>query len=129
MVPFIYNICIFIFFIGCNLFILFVLIFSHLFFFRLFSCFSSYLCVITLSTFHVYFFPCTYVLGSSLLWVFMYGLIFISIYALISFAFFRDIYDPHAGQYCRSVYECWVTVLHQGLIVGTYEVRFQCVFY
>ena len=60
--------------------------------------------------------------GSSLLWVFLYGLIIIELFALISFAFYRELYIE--GEYhCDSVYACSLTVLHRGLIVGLYEVR------
>lgn len=59
--------------------------------------------------------------GRSLLLIFLFGLIFVYIYALISFASFRDLYPGKNGLYCSTMYECAVTVLHHGFIVGAYE--------
>ncbi|CAD5113406.1 DgyrCDS2578 [Dimorphilus gyrociliatus] len=59
--------------------------------------------------------------GYSMLWVFLFGLVFIYIYALISFAAFRDLYPGKNGLFCSTMYECAITVLHHGFITGAYE--------
>ncbi|KAK2143236.1 hypothetical protein LSH36_861g02064 [Paralvinella palmiformis] len=59
--------------------------------------------------------------GRSLLWVFFYGLFFFYIYALISFAFYREIYSSNEGQYCTRMHECFVTIFHRGLIISLFE--------
>ena len=61
--------------------------------------------------------------GLAMLWVLGYLFILIFIFALISFAFYRELYSSESGLYCTTAYECLTTVLHRGLIVGTYEVR------
>ncbi|PAA53235.1 hypothetical protein BOX15_Mlig016571g1 [Macrostomum lignano] len=59
--------------------------------------------------------------GLSLLWVLIYSLAFFFIYALLSFAFYRGIYDSSLGNYCETMYQCTVTVIHRGLIAGIYD--------
>ena len=66
---------------------------------------------------------CCVLPGTSLLLVFLYGVLFIYLYSLIAFAFFRDIHPSNTGLYCETVYQCFVTYLHRGLIIGTYEVH------
>jgi len=56
------------------------------------------------------------------MWVFIYGLIVIYIYALIGFAFYRELFDPTEGLYCTTVYECTMTFIHRGFIKGIIEV-------
>ncbi|PAA53234.1 hypothetical protein BOX15_Mlig001696g3 [Macrostomum lignano] len=59
--------------------------------------------------------------GLSLLWVLIYSLAFFYIYALLSFAFYREIYDSSTGNFCETMYQCTVTVIHRGLIAGIYD--------
>ncbi|KAI0208429.1 Inositol 1,4,5-trisphosphate receptor type 2 [Lamellibrachia satsuma] len=59
--------------------------------------------------------------GVSLMWVFIYGLIIIYIYALFGFAFYRELFDAQTGLYCTTLYECSVTMLHRGFILGILE--------
>lgn len=54
------------------------------------------------------------ILGASLLWVFIMGIIIIYIYALIGFAFFRALFNPEDSLYCRTLAECFVSVLRYG---------------
>lgn len=61
--------------------------------------------------------------GLSLLMTFLFSLVIINIFAQINFAFYRELFDADGGTYCRSMYECFISVLHHGLIVGLYEVR------
>ena len=56
------------------------------------------------------------------MWVFIYGLIVIYIYALIGFAFYRELFDTTEGLYCTTVYECTMTFIHRGFIKGIIEV-------
>ena len=60
--------------------------------------------------------------GISLLWVFIYGLIIMYIFALCGFAFYRELFDAQTGLYCSTLYECSVTMLHRGFILGILEV-------
>ena len=60
--------------------------------------------------------------GISLIWVFIYGLIFFFFFSLYAFAFFRDIHDAEKGLFCTRMYECGLTILHRGLILSTFEV-------
>ena len=57
-----------------------------------------------------------------MLWVFILGLVFLYIYALIGFAFFRDLHDEALGMYCDEMYECFVNLVHKGMILSTLEV-------
>lgn len=61
-------------------------------------------------------------IGGSLLWVFLYGLVLLWIYALIGFAVYREIHDEASGTFCRNMYECFVAHVHKGLIDGPYNV-------
>ena len=55
--------------------------------------------------------------------VFLYGIVWIYIYSLLAFAFYREIFDdPASGNFCGTMYECMTTALHGGFIVGFYEV-------
>ena len=56
------------------------------------------------------------------MWVFIYGLIVIYIYALLGFAFYRELFDSTDGLYCTTVYQCTMTFLHRGFIKGIMEV-------
>lgn len=60
-------------------------------------------------------------LGYSLLWVFLFGMVILSIYALISFAYFREIFREN-GHFCNTLYECAISVLHRGLVDGIFNV-------
>ena len=60
--------------------------------------------------------------GISLLLVFMYGVLFVYIYSLIAFAFYREIHPNETGLYCERAFQCFITYLHHGLVIGTYEV-------
>ena len=44
------------------------------------------------------------------------------IFALISFASYREIFTHESGLYCTRMYECALTMLHRGATVGIYEV-------
>jgi hypothetical protein len=55
--------------------------------------------------------------------VFSFGLIIIFLYSLFSFAVYRDLYDPSSGEFCGTMFQCFVTVTHRGLITGLYDVR------
>ena len=70
-------------------------------------------------TFHVIF---LYISGYSLLWVFIYGIAVLYIYALVAFAFFPMIFHPETGMFCGTFYECMVTSIRRGLIDGLYNV-------
>jgi len=61
--------------------------------------------------------------GLSLLWVFILGMIFLYIYALVAFGFFRDLHDPNSGMQCSHMYECFINLVHKGMILSTLEVR------
>ncbi|XP_025079753.1 inositol 1,4,5-trisphosphate receptor type 3-like [Pomacea canaliculata] len=58
--------------------------------------------------------------GLSLVLVAILGLVFIFMFSLVSFAFLRDLLDDGNGRQCRTAYECFVTVLHHGLVAGMY---------
>lgn len=51
----------------------------------------------------------------------MFGLVFFFIASQISFAFYRELHVAN-NLYCSTMYECALTTLHSGLIVGIYEV-------
>ena len=73
----------------------------------------------------IYFLYCHYFpsAGLSLLWVFILGLVFLYIYALIAFALFRDLHDEGLGMHCTAMYECFINLVHKGMILSTLEVR------
>jgi len=66
--------------------------------------------------------------GKSLLWVACLLLIIIFIYAVISFALFRDSFDRANNIFCATLEECFVSVLRFGLIdhflVSIYSIIF-----
>ena len=52
------------------------------------------------------------------------GLAIFYIYALIIFAFYRDwMWSANNGRHCRTIYECFISVLHHGLVEGPYTVN------
>lgn len=54
--------------------------------------------------------------GRSLIGVALLASIFLYIYALIGFAFFRSSFNPDDELYCRTLYECTVTLIRYGVI-------------
>ena len=46
----------------------------------------------------------------------LFGLVCIFVYAVVSFAFFRDFFEPDSGLYCESLWQCLLTVLRVGLL-------------
>ena len=50
-------------------------------------------------------------------------MVFLYIYALISFAVYRGIFSSDTGEYCTAMYECLITIVHRGLIISTFEVH------
>ncbi|XP_070173454.1 inositol 1,4,5-trisphosphate-gated calcium channel ITPR3-like [Littorina saxatilis] len=58
--------------------------------------------------------------GVSLVLVGILGLAIIFMFALVAFAFFRAYLDSDNGRQCRTVYECFVTVMHHGFVEGMY---------
>ncbi|XP_053404110.1 inositol 1,4,5-trisphosphate receptor type 2-like isoform X2 [Mercenaria mercenaria] len=59
--------------------------------------------------------------GKSLMLVALLGLAIFYIYSLILFAFYRDwMWSADSGRHCRTIYECFVSVLHHGLVEGPY---------
>ena len=61
-------------------------------------------------------------LGLSLMWVAIMGVIVIYIYALIGFAFFRASFDTDESRFCSTLAECFVTVLRYGAVGELTEV-------
>ena len=59
--------------------------------------------------------------GLSLLWVLIYSLVFFYIYALVCFAFYRELFDNMDGNFCETMWACTVTVIHRGMIVGLFD--------
>ncbi len=53
--------------------------------------------------------------------MFIYGVVFLHIYALIAFAFLRVIFDRRYG-FCDTYYECMFTSVRRGLIDGLFNV-------
>nr|XP_022345635.1 inositol 1,4,5-trisphosphate receptor type 3-like isoform X6 [Crassostrea virginica] len=59
--------------------------------------------------------------GKSLLMVALLGLAVFFCYSLISFAFFREVFFKEAdGRHCRTVYQCFVTMIHHGFVDSPY---------
>ena len=56
------------------------------------------------------------------MWVFIYCVILIYVYSLIGFAFYREMFVDNHGYYCRTMYECMLTVFHMGPIRGLVNV-------
>ena len=56
------------------------------------------------------------------MWVAIMGVIVIYIYALIGFAFFRASFDTDESRFCRTLAECFVTVLRYGAVGELTEV-------
>ncbi len=54
--------------------------------------------------------------------VFLFGWIIIFIYTIIAFAVYRDSFKDDPGLVCTTMYECFLSITHRGLIVGMYEV-------
>uniref|UniRef100_A0A1X7UZ02 Ion transport domain-containing protein n=1 Tax=Amphimedon queenslandica TaxID=400682 RepID=A0A1X7UZ02_AMPQE len=48
--------------------------------------------------------------------VFLLCFIFIYIYAVISFAFLNNYFSEERDQFCGSLWQCFITVLHLGLL-------------
>ena len=60
--------------------------------------------------------------GRSLLWVAVLGVIWLYIYALVGFGFFRSVFDPQNELYCASLLQCTVTIIRYGLVGDIDEV-------
>ncbi|XP_076449737.1 inositol 1,4,5-trisphosphate-gated calcium channel ITPR1-like isoform X2 [Babylonia areolata] len=59
--------------------------------------------------------------GMSLLWVAVLGFIVIYIYSLIGFALLRAYFKPDDYLYCKTLFQCTVTVIRYGLIGDMFE--------
>ena len=60
--------------------------------------------------------------GRSLLWVAVLGVIWLYIYALVGFGFFRPVFDPQNELYCASLLQCTVTIIRYGPVGDIDEV-------
>nr|XP_034327562.1 inositol 1,4,5-trisphosphate receptor type 2 isoform X16 [Crassostrea gigas] len=59
--------------------------------------------------------------GKSLLMVALLGLAVFFCYSLISFAFFRETFlKEDDGRHCRTVYHCFITMIHHGFVDSPY---------
>ena len=58
--------------------------------------------------------------GKSLVWVAILGLVIFYLYALVAFAYFRDVFVPQRSLYCATLWQCTVTLVRYGL-VGDYD--------
>ena len=82
-------------------------------------CTVAFLYVIPVKLIH----RCVCVLiGKSLLWVAILGLIVFYIYALISFAILRSSFDPDNELYCATLWQCTITVIRYGLVGDLFDV-------
>ena len=61
--------------------------------------------------------------GKSLLWVAVLGLVIFYLYALVAFAFFRDVFVPSKYLYCSTLWQCTMTMVRYGLLGDYDEVR------
>lgn len=59
--------------------------------------------------------------GSSLLWVVFLAIIFLYLFAMIAFLFFRDIFAEDV-MWCHTLYECFMTVMRDGLVLQLHQV-------
>ena len=60
--------------------------------------------------------------GRSLLWVCFLGAICFYVYALLGFLFLRNIYTGN-DLYCRTLWECFISTIRNGLMFGMADVR------
>ncbi|XP_078311676.1 inositol 1,4,5-trisphosphate-gated calcium channel ITPR2-like [Crassostrea virginica] len=59
--------------------------------------------------------------GKSLLMVALLGLAIFLCYSLVAFAFLREVYFlESAGRHCRTVYQCFITMIHHGFVDTPY---------
>jgi len=65
-------------------------------------------------------------IGKSLLWVAILGLIVFYIYALVSFALLRSSFDPDSELYCATLWQCTITVIRYGLVGDLFDVSDSC---
>ena len=65
-----------------------------------------------------------YLVGLSLILIFIFGLMFVFIFTQVNFAFYRELFasPEETGLYCEHMFQCFVTVLHRGLILSLFEV-------
>ncbi|XP_053404101.1 inositol 1,4,5-trisphosphate receptor type 3-like isoform X2 [Mercenaria mercenaria] len=60
--------------------------------------------------------------GKALLMVTLLALAIFYIYSLVIFAFYRGwMWSAEDGRHCRTIYECFISVLHHGLVDGLYS--------
>ncbi|CAG2222632.1 unnamed protein product [Mytilus edulis] len=59
--------------------------------------------------------------GKSLVWVAILGLVVFYLYAIVSFALMRSMFDPESYLYCASLWQCTITVIRYGLIGELFE--------
>lgn len=62
--------------------------------------------------------------GKSLVWVAILGLVIFYLYALVAFAYFRDVFVPSKSLYCATLWQCTVTMVRYGLLGDYDEVTF-----
>ena len=59
-------------------------------------------------------------LGKELIFVGLLILSIVLIYAVLSFAFMYNFFNPDDNLYCDTLWECYVTVMREGLL-GTFR--------
>ncbi|KAH3824399.1 hypothetical protein DPMN_126235 [Dreissena polymorpha] len=64
---------------------------------------------------------CT-IAGRSLVWVGILGLVVFYLYAIVSFAMMRSMFNPCDYMYCDNLWQCTITVIRYGLIGDLFEV-------
>ena len=57
-----------------------------------------------------------YFLGKELIFVGLLILSIVLIYAVFSFAFMTNFFNPDDNLYCNTLWECYVTVIREGLL-------------
>ncbi|WAR13356.1 ITPR1-like protein, partial [Mya arenaria] len=59
--------------------------------------------------------------GRSLVWVGILGLVVFYLYAIISFAMMRSMFNPNEYLYCDTLWQCTITVIRYGLIGDLFD--------
>lgn len=65
--------------------------------------------------------------GLSLILVGLYSLIFFYVFALLGFAFLRHDISTTTGMFCDTMWKCYLSVIHRGLVSGFQDGAFSTV--
>ena len=65
---------------------------------------------------------CFHPVARQLISIALFAIVCIFIYSVVSFALFRDFFEPESALFCETLWQCFLTVLRVGLLSSFHDV-------